>query len=116
MKTQLDPVLSELFSGEADLNEDAVSILYQEIEGYRKGGEGFTFREWRALSQITKIAFMDIGNKMREQEAARVAYYIANPFEINKTLFGEERAIESALTEKVSGPVMDLKTGKMVNP
>lgn len=117
MKTAFDKILSEVLQGESELSEDVLAILYQEIEAFRKGGEGFTFEEWRHLEPVTKMAFIDVGNKLRDQDAARIAYFTLNPFEMNKVLFGEDAAVKAALggePESRKGPIMDLKTGQMV--
>lgn len=101
MKTGLDAILVDLLRGESDLPEEATSLLYQAVEGYRRGGMGFTFKEWCALSPVTQTAFMEIGNKMRDQDAARVAYFMTQPMEMMKVLFGEEAAIKMALQKSM---------------
>lgn len=97
MKTKFDAVLLELLNGESELPDEAASLLYQAVESFRNGGEGFTFKEWCALSPTTQATFIEIGNKMRDQSAARIAYFVANPVETIKTLFGEEAAMKFAL-------------------
>ena len=97
MKTQFDSVLLELLKGESELPDEATTLIYQAVETFRKGGAGFTFKEWCALSPMTQVTFVEIGNKMRDQDAARVAYFITNPVEMIKTLFGEEAAIKFGL-------------------
>lgn len=97
MKTQFDPVLLELLKGETELPNEATTLLYQALETFRKGGEGFTFKDWCALAPMTQATFVEIGNKMRDQQAARIAYFMSNPMEMVRTLFGEEAAVKFAL-------------------
>lgn len=97
MKTQFDAVLLELLKGESELPDEAANLVYKAVDTYRHGGEGFTFKEWCALSPITQSTFVEIGNKMRDQSAARIAYFMSNPVEMVKTLFGEEEAMKFAL-------------------
>ena len=97
MKTQFDGVLVEILKGESELPDEATAMLYQVAESYRRGGEAFTFKEWCALSPTTQAAFIEVGNKMRDQAAAKIAYFMANPIETMKVLFGEEAAMKVAL-------------------
>lgn len=97
MKTQFDAVLLELLKGESELPDEASKLLYQAVESFRIGGAGFAFKDWCALSPATQATFMEIGNKMRDQAAARVAYFISQPTEMMKVLFGEEAAMKMLL-------------------
>jgi hypothetical protein len=103
VKTQFDPVLLELMRGEAELPEGADKLLYEAIDAYRMGGEGFTFKDWCALAPTTQATFIEIGNKMRDQNAARIAYFVSQPMETIKTLFGEEAAMKFALQNSMEG-------------
>lgn len=97
MKTQFDAVLIELLKGESELPPEATTLIYQFAEGYRRGGQGFTFKEWCALSPTTQLAFVEVSNKISDQHAAKVAYFISQPMEMIKVLFGEEAAMKTAL-------------------
>lgn len=103
MKIVFDSVLLELMKGESDLPDEGVALLNNAVESYRRGGTGFTFKEWWALSPPTQSAFIEIGNKMRDQDSARVAYFMSNPMEMLKTLFGEEAAMKFALQNSLAG-------------
>jgi hypothetical protein len=103
VKTPFDQVLLELLRGETELPDEGALLLYNSVEAFRRGGEGFSFKDWCGLSTVTQTAFIDVGNKMRDQAAARVAYYMSQPMEMIKTLFGEEAAAKFALENSMEG-------------
>ena len=66
---------------------------------FKKGGQGFTFTEWMALSAEEQAAAIAAGTRLQDELAAKIALYIQNPVEAIMVLSGEDAGVRSALTK-----------------
>lgn len=67
------------------------------MEQFKRGGRGFTFSEWNALSAEDQTDAIEIEEHLDRQRAAMIAYYLLNPKAMLDSLGGGDAMVRAVL-------------------
>lgn len=67
------------------------------LEQFKRGGAGFTFAEWTALSADDQAAAIEIQGNLDREKAATIAYFLTNPKAMFDTLAGGDAVVRAVL-------------------
>lgn len=75
-----------------------MTISKEVLSQYKRGGAGFTYAEWSALSADDQAAAIEAQDDAERRRAAMIAYYMLNPKALFETL-GDGDALVRAVLE-----------------
>lgn len=74
-----------------------MSLERTALEHFKKGGRGFTFSEWSALTAEEQTMAIEVESEVQHQKAAMIAYFLLNPKAMFDALGGEDAMIRAVL-------------------